>query len=82
MTQFWTINYICLVCKLKFLFWTSPKFWAIFMTDLQPFYLELHFLVLIGDSGKLFFDEKLFKILYLCFLFIQKTAELVLEKLP
>ena len=31
---------------------------------------------------KLVFDEKFFKILYLCFLFIHETAELVLEKLP
>ena len=52
------------------------------MTDLQPLYLELYFLVLFGDCGNLFFDKKIFKILYLCFLFIQKTAELVLEKLP
>ena len=40
------------------------------------------FLVLLGDCGNLFIDEKIFKMLYLCFLFIHKTAELVLEKLP
>ena len=34
MTQFWSVNYICLVYKLKFLFWTYPTFWAIFMKDL------------------------------------------------
>ena len=56
------------------------------MTDLQPFYLELlylklYFLVLFGDCGNIFFDKKFFKILYQYFLFIQKTAELVLEKL-
>ena len=35
MIQFWSVNYICLVYKLKFLFWTCLKFWAIFMADLQ-----------------------------------------------
>ena len=40
------------------------------------------FLVLSGDYGNLFFDGKSFKVLYLCFLFIQKTAELVLEEIP
>ena len=49
------------------------------MTDLLPLYLELYFLVLFGNYRNLFFDEKFFKILYF-FLFIQKTAELVLEK--
>ena len=39
------------------------------------------FLVLFGDCGNLFFNKTFFKILYLCFLFIHKTAELVLEKL-
>ena len=34
MTYFWSVNYICLVCKLKFLIWTCLKFWEIFMTDL------------------------------------------------
>ena len=40
------------------------------------------FLVVFGDCGNLFFDEKIFKILYLCFRFIQKTAELFPEKIP
>ena len=85
MTQFWSGKYVCLVYKVKFLLWTCPKFWAIFMTDLWPLYLELlylepQFLVLFGDCRNLFFDEKFFKILY-CFLFIQKPAELALEKL-
>ena len=43
---------------------------------------EIAIFVLFGDFGNLFFDKKLFKILYQFFLFIQKTAELVLEKLP
>ena len=34
----------------------------------------------VSFCGNLLFDEKHFKILYLCFLFIQKIAELVLEK--
>ena len=85
MTQFWSGKYVCLVYKLKFLLWTCPIFWAIFMTNLWPLYLELlylepQFLVLFGDCRNLFFDEKFFKILY-CFLFIQKPAELALEKL-
>ena len=42
---------------------------------------EIAIFVLFGDFGNLFFDKKLFKILYQYFLFIQKTAELVLEKL-
>ena len=85
MTQFWSGKYVCLVYKLKFFLWTCPIFWAIFMTNLWPLYLELlylepQFLVLFGDCRNLFFEEKFFKILY-CFLFIQKPAELVLEKL-
>ena len=51
------------------------------MTDLQPLHLELYFLDVFGYYGNLFFDEKIFKILYLRFLVIQKTAELVLKKL-
>ena len=46
------------------------------MTDLQPLCLKLYFLVILGDGRNLFFD-----ILYLCFLFIQKTEELVLKKI-
>ena len=72
MTQFQSVNYICLVYKLKFVFWT----------DLWLLYLELYFLILFRDCGNLLFDKIFFKILYLCFLFIHKTAELVLEKLP
>ena len=34
------------------------------------------------DCGNLFFDKNFLKILYFCFLFIQKTTELALEKLP
>ena len=64
-TQFWSVNYICLVYKFKFLFWT---------------FLEI-FRKYIGDCKNLFFDENVFKILYLCFPFIQKAAELVLKKL-
>ena len=29
--QFWSVNYICQVYKLKLLFWTCPKFWTIFI---------------------------------------------------
>ena len=59
--------------KLKFLFQTCPEFGAIFMTDLQPLYLELlymelYFLLLFGDCGNFLID--------------QKSAELVLEKVP
>ena len=43
---------------------------------------EIIFFVLFGDCGNLFFDKKLFKILYQYFLFIQKTVELVSENLP
>ena len=80
MTQFWSVNFICLVYKSKFLFWTCPTFWTIFMTNLQPLYLKLYFLVILGDGGNLFFGKNFFKILYLCFLFIQKAEELVLKK--
>ena len=87
MTQFSYVKCICLVYKLKVLLWTFSKFGAIFMADLWPLYLELlylklKFLVLFRDCGNLFFDKKMFKILYYCFLFIEKLAELVLEKLP
>ena len=34
MKYFWSVNYICLVYELKFLFWTCSKFWAILITDL------------------------------------------------
>ena len=76
MTQFRSVNFIYLVYKFEFLFWTCPTFWTIFMTDLQPLCLKLYFLVILGDGRNLFFD-----ILYLCFLFIQKTEELVLKKI-
>ena len=33
MTQFWCVNYISLVYKLKYLLWTCLRFWAIFMTE-------------------------------------------------
>ena len=52
MIQFWPVNHICLVYKLKFSLWTCPKFWVIVET----------------------FDENISN---LRFLFIQKTAELV-----
>ena len=29
MKQFWSVYYICQVCKSKLLFWTCLKFWAI-----------------------------------------------------
>ena len=69
MTQFWPGKYVCLVYKLKLSLWTCPKFWAIFMTDLWPLYLELlylepQFLVIFGDCRNMFFDKKLFKILF------------------
>ena len=57
MTYFWSVNYICLVYKLKF-FSTYWRSWKLF--------------------GCSFFDEKIFKILYL-FSFYQKTTELVLK---
>ena len=83
MTQFWPGKYVCLVYKLKLSMWTCPKFWAIFMTDLWPLYLELlylepQFLVIFGDCRNMFFDKNFLKF---CFLFIQNPAELVLEKL-
>ena len=31
MAQFWSVNYICQVYKLKLLYWTCPKFWTIFI---------------------------------------------------
>ena len=41
----------------------------------------MYFLILFGDWKLLFYDEKLFNIfLYLCIYFVQKTAELVLER--
>ena len=30
MWQFWSVDYICLVCNLYFLFWTCLKFWTRF----------------------------------------------------
>ena len=64
MTQFWSIKYICLVYKLKFLLWTCPKL----------LYLELYFLVLFGDCGNLFFDGKFSKFCINVF-FISKKGQ-------
>ena len=74
-----SVKYICLVHKLKFLLWSCPKFWALFMTDLQPmylelFYLELYVLVLFGDCGSLYFDKKNFQNLILMFSFYPKNG--------
>ena len=78
MTQVWSVNYICQVCKLKLLFSKCPKFWRIFIligSYLQlslnilyhrSLYSELFFLVLTGDCGNLLFKENIFKVfLYL-----------------
>ena len=59
MTQFRSVNYICLMYKLKFLWWTCPIFWELFMTSLQHLYLELYLLVILGDYRNLFFWWKI-----------------------
>ena len=74
MTQFWSVKYISLVYKLKFLLWTYPKFWATFMRDLLPLYLELFFLVLFEDCGNLFFWQNFFRNLILMFSFYPKNG--------
>ena len=78
MTQFWSVNYICLVFKLKFLFWTCLKFWAIFVTDLQPF-LELHFFRDCGNILLVVLWRDFFQNLVFIFSFYPKKAEVVLK---
>ena len=39
-------------------------------------------IAIVLEIVKTYFYEKCFKILCLCFIFIQKAAELVLKKLP
>ena len=74
MTQFWSVKYICLVYRLKFLLWLCPTIWAIFMTDLLPLYLELYFLVLFWRLWKFFFWGKNFQNLLLMFSFNPKNG--------
>ena len=31
--QFWSVNYMCQVCILLFLFWTFPNVWEIFIFE-------------------------------------------------
>ena len=31
MTKFWSVSYICQLCKLNLLFWTYPEFWAMIL---------------------------------------------------
>ena len=73
-TLHYSVNYICLIYKLKFLVWICSQFWAIFMTDLQPLYLELHFLVPFGDCGNLFFLTKKFWWYYIYVFFLFKNS--------
>ena len=83
MTQFWSVDYICEVCKLKLLFWTCPNVCAIFVFIgsylqflLNIFYHRSTVIVFGIDlfdtfwrSWKLlFFEVNIFKVfLYLCF---------------
>ena len=80
MTLFWSVNYIFLVYKLKFLFWTCLKLWVISVTS-KAAYLELYFLLLFGGFGNFFLWQKIFQNLIFVFSYYSKTAELVLEKL-
>ena len=77
MTQFWSVNYICQVCKLKLLFRTCLKFWTMFILIGSYFQLLLNIYyrrstaILFGTvlfdtfwwSWKLlFFEENIFKV--------------------
>ena len=67
-------NYIYLVYKLKFFFWTCSKFWIIFMTDLyQIFMIEIIsgtvFFVTFWRLWKLVFWRKIFQNLIFMFSF-------------
>ena len=85
MTQVWSRNYICQVCKLKLLFSKCPKFWRIFILinsylELslnilyhRSLYSELFFLVLTGDCGNLLFKENIFKVFLYLWDFLSKN---------
>ena len=53
------------------------KIWSIFMTDQYSLYFGTVFFGSLWRSWKLIFWQKKFNILYSCFPFIQKAAELV-----
>ena len=83
MTQFWSVNYICQVCKLKLLFRTCLKFWAIFILIDSYFWPLLNIfyswskavvfgtllLILSGDRGNFCFWRKYFQSPFIFMLF-------------
>ena len=92
MTQFWTVNYICQVFKLKLLFRTCLKFWTRFILIGSYFQLLLNifyrrstaivfgtvFLDSFWRLWKLFFLKKIFSVLlYLCCFFYPKTINFI-----
>ena len=62
MTQFWSVNYTCQVSKLKLLFWTCLKFWAIFI--LIGSYFELLLNTFYRESTAIVFGTVLFYIFW------------------
>ena len=69
MTQFWSVKYICLVSKLKFLLWTLFEILGNIYDRpvaivFETVVFETVFLVLFGDDGNLFFDEKILESLF------------------
>ena len=81
MTQFWSVNYICQICKIKLLFSIYPKFYLlqlfldIFYHRSAPMHSELYFWVLSGDIRNCRFLKKMFwKSSYIYLFFIQKSV--------
>ena len=58
MTWFWSVNYICQVCKLKLFFWICWKFWTISM--LIGSYLQLLLNIFYLRSTVIIFGAVLF----------------------
>ena len=90
MTQFWSVNYVYQVCKLKVLFWTIftliGSYLQLLLNIFYHRYTATVFRTVLPDTfwrlwKLLFFEENIFKtLLYLCFFFIQKQITLITQK--
>ena len=89
MIQFWSVNYVCQVCKLYLLFRFS-KFWV--KTAYFQLLLNIHcshctqkyiFLYFLETKNPCFLTKNCSKSPHICvFILSKKTAQLIIEKLP
>ena len=89
MTQFWSVNYVYKVSKLKLIFWTCPKVLTIFILIISYLqlllnifyhwsaatYSELYIWILSRDcENSCFLKKNVFKIILYLFFFILKPV--------